>query len=319
MNDESRFISLMSDYGFKVTFADESDTLFLKKVLQALIQSDVPIKKVQFLRNEFVGLTEVARGGLYDMACEDERGRTFIVEMQLGAYKYFIQRTKFYAFQKFNTLVKKGEYYFNDLTPIYCVGFVAKSIFPNSKEYYHYGTLKNQKGEEMDDQITHVIVEISKFDKQLHELQSDLDKIIYIMKNSEALQILEQLPKVLNEDWIAQAMQKLDNSQMTPEQRENFEVMLARNASIIYMEKEEKERMRKEVKEEVREKVEVEVREKVEVEVREKVEVEVREKVEVEVREKVEVEMAKKLKELGSEIHIIIEATGLSEEEIKAL
>jgi len=75
MNDESRFISLMSDYGFKVTFADESDTLFLRKALQALIQSDVPIKKVQFIRNDFVGLTEVARGGLYDLACEDERGR----------------------------------------------------------------------------------------------------------------------------------------------------------------------------------------------------------------------------------------------------
>lgn len=58
MENEQKFISLLSDYGFKVTFADESNTLFLKKALQALIQCETPIKKIQFLSNEFVGLTE---------------------------------------------------------------------------------------------------------------------------------------------------------------------------------------------------------------------------------------------------------------------
>ena len=130
MENEKKFISLLSDYGFKVAFADESNTLFLRKALQALIKSKTPIKKVQFLRNEFVGITEESRGGVFDLVCEDEKQRTFIVEMQLGYYKHFIQRAKFYAFQKFNTLVEKGEYKFDNLTPIYCIGFLAKGIFP---------------------------------------------------------------------------------------------------------------------------------------------------------------------------------------------
>ena len=162
MKEKSKFISLLSDYGFKVVFADESDTTFLRRALQALIQSDVPIKKVTFLKNEFVGLTGEARGGVYDLVCEDTKKNIFIVEMQLGHYKYFIQRTKFYAFQKFNTMVEKGEYRFHNLRPIYCIGFLAKPIFHKSKEYYHFGRLKNQKGEEMDNQISHVIVEIAK-------------------------------------------------------------------------------------------------------------------------------------------------------------
>lgn len=45
MENEKKFISLLSDYGFKVTFADESNTLFLRKALQALIKSETPIKK----------------------------------------------------------------------------------------------------------------------------------------------------------------------------------------------------------------------------------------------------------------------------------
>ena len=241
-----KFISLLSDYGFKVAFADESNTLFLRRALQALIKSDIPIKKVQFLRNEFVGITKDSRSGVFDLICEDEQQRTFIVEMQLGYYKHFMQRAKFYAFHRFNTLVEKGEYRFDNLTPIYCIGFLAQGIFPKSKEYYHFGRLKNQKGEELDPQITHIIIEINKFEKKESDIQSDLDKLIYIMKNLEHIKGLDQLPKFLTEDWIEQAMSKVDKSQMTPDQRMYFEMMLAKNGSIIQMMQEENQQIAEE-------------------------------------------------------------------------
>jgi len=250
MKNEKKFISLLSDYGFKVAFADESNTLFLRRALQALIKSDIPIKKVQFLRNEFVGITKDSRSGVFDLICEDEQQRTFIVEMQLGYYKHFMQRAKFYAFHRFNTLVEKGEYRFDNLTPIYCIGFLAQGIFPKSKEYYHFGRLKNQKGEELDPQITHIIIEINKFEKKESDIQSDLDKLIYIMKNLEHIKGLDQLPKFLTEDWIEQAMSKVDKSQMTPDQRMHFEMMLAKNGSIIQMMQEEKQQIAEEAKEE---------------------------------------------------------------------
>ncbi len=256
MENEKKFISLLSDYGFKAAFADESNTLFLRRALQALIKSKTPIKKVKFLRNEFVGITEDARGGIFDLVCQDEKQRTFIVEMQLGYYKHFIQRAKFYAFQRFNTLVEKGKYQFDNLTPIYCIGFLAKGIFPKSKEYYHFGRLMNQKGEELDQQITHIIVEINKFEKKEDDIQSDLDKLIYIMKNLENIKGVDQLPKFLTEDWIEQAMKKLDKSQMTPDQRMHYEMMLAKNATIIEILKEnERKKIAKETAKETAKKM----------------------------------------------------------------
>ncbi len=243
MKNDSKFISILSDYGFKLTFADESDTTFLRRALQALIQSDHSIEKVQFLTNEFIGLTGEARGGVYDLICEDEKGNTFIVEMQLSFYKHYIQRAKFYAFHRFNTLVEKGDYRFDNLTPIYCIGFLAKSIYPNSQQYYHYGTLKNQVGEDLDKQITHIIVEIDKFDKPIEAITTDLDKLIFLMKNEEYIQQINELPPVLSEDWIKIAMNKLDKGKMTPDQRMHFEMMLARNASILQIEEEEKRRV----------------------------------------------------------------------------
>lgn len=280
MKEQPRFISLLSDYGFKAVFADESDTKFLKKALQALIQSEIPIETVEFLRNDFVGLTEEARGGVYDLICCDEKKRTFIVEMQLGHYKYFIQRAKFYAFQKFNTMVEKGKYRFDNLTPIYCIGFLAESIYHKSDEYYHFGRLKNQKGEEMDDQISHVMVEIAKFEKQESEIKTDLDKLIYLMKNLETIEGADQLPKFLTEDWIEQAIEKLDKSKMSSDQRMQYEMMMARNASIIEILKEqEKEEVAKETIQKT----------------------------------------AQKLKKLGVATKIIVESTGLTSKEIEQL
>ena len=96
-NDNERFISILSDYGFKVTFGNESDTRFLRRALQALIESPVAIREIQFIQNEIQGLTRDSRSGIYDLFCTDEKGNNLIVEMQLGKYPEFIQRMKFYA------------------------------------------------------------------------------------------------------------------------------------------------------------------------------------------------------------------------------
>ncbi len=238
MRKPSTFISFLSDYGFKVTFGDESDTLFLRKSLQALIGMEAPVQQVTFLSNEFVGLTKEGRSGLYDLICEDEHGNTFIVEMQLGRYKNFMQRLKFYAFQKFSTLVNQGDFIYKDLKKIYCIAFLEKNIFPESKEYYHYGTLQNQNGEEMDSQITYLIVEISKFEKRKSEVATDLEKLIYIMKNLENFKDGKELPEFAGEGWISRAIEKLHNGRMTAEQRMFYAMTIAREAAKEQMWKE---------------------------------------------------------------------------------
>ncbi|HEX8426844.1 hypothetical protein [Hymenobacter sp.] len=56
--DDQHFIPLISGYGFKVTFGNEANSLFLRRALQALIQSDTAIEQVTFLPNELSRLTK---------------------------------------------------------------------------------------------------------------------------------------------------------------------------------------------------------------------------------------------------------------------
>ena len=115
------------------------------------------------------------------------------------------------------------------------------------------------------------------------------------MTKSEIKEIMDQLPKSLTEDWIEQAIAKFDKSKMSIDQRADFEIMLAKNASIIQMQKEEKERIRKEAEEQGK-KISEKRGEK-----------------------RKALEIGKKLKEFGIEAEIIMEATGLTLKEIEQL
>ena len=232
-NDKKRFISILSDYGFKATFGNEANTTFLKKALQALIDSPVPIKSVSFVKNEISAITLDSRSGIYDIACVDENENHFIVEMQLSDYPEFIQRMKFYAFHRFNTLVKKGEYKFENLPKIYCIGFLANNIFPQIKDYHNNSALKNGKNEIIDDQMTFITVELAKFKKQLIDIQTDLDKLIYTMKNLHTVTKASQFPKFWNEEWLKKAISEVDLRAMTPEQKLSYEMTLSANALAI--------------------------------------------------------------------------------------
>ncbi len=270
----------------------------MRKSLQAILKSKEEIRNIKFLSNELIGLTRDSRSSLFDLLCEDEHGRSFIVEMQLGPYKDYVQRSKFYAFLRFNTLVKRGDFKFEGLTPIYCISFLAHRIFPESEHYYHHGTLKNQYGENLDDQITHIFLEIDKFNKTESELSTNLDKLLYMMKHQEILEKMKELPEVLSEDWIRQALEKFDTRKMSPEQQMFFHMMLAKNGSILAMEDEKKRRIAEE-KKQIRLEAEKEGIEQGMMEEKRNI--------------------AKKLLEKGLDINFVAESTGLSVQEIEEL
>jgi predicted transposase/invertase (TIGR01784 family) len=232
-NNHERFISILSDYGFKVTFGNESDTRFLKKALQALIKSPVAIKEVTFVQNEMKGLSADGRGGIYDIACTDENGNYFIVEMQLSIYPEFIQRLKFYALYRFNTFVKKGQYTFENLPKIYCIGILADNIFSDIDDYHNIAVLKNEKGELIDDQMSFITVELEKFDLEEVDCQTDLQKLIFTMKNLGKISEPTQFPEFWNEEWLNIAIKELDTRALTPEEHLIYEMTIAKNAVIV--------------------------------------------------------------------------------------
>ena len=234
--DDQIFIPIISDYGFKATFGNEANTLFLRKALQALIKSDVAIREVKFDKNTFEGITQDGRSGIFDLACIDENGNHFIVEMQYGDAPNFVQRMKFYSLHKFNAMVKKGKFDYSILEKIYCVGILANNV--NLYEDYHnVSNLRNEKGELIDEQMTFVTVELDKFTLQEIDCQTDLQKLIYTMRTIHTVTQPTQFPQFWNEEWLKVAIDELDSRKMTPDEKASLEILIARNAEAVNKEK----------------------------------------------------------------------------------
>jgi len=225
------YISIISDYGFRATFGNDADSLFLRTALQALIKSATPIREVKFDKNAFEGLTIDSRSGIFDLSCTDENGSQFIVEMQLGDAPNFVHRMKFYALHKFNTVVEKGEFDYANLPKIYAVAILEKSILPTA-HFHTVANLRSEQGEIIDSQMTFILVELAKFKKQVVEIESDLDKLVYTMKTLHTAQPT-QYPAFWNEEWLKRAIDELDTRKMTAEERAYFARVTAANAEAV--------------------------------------------------------------------------------------
>jgi predicted transposase/invertase (TIGR01784 family) len=230
------FIPIISDYGFKATFGNETDTLFLRKALQVLIKSETLIQEVKFDKNAFEALTIDSRSGIFDLSCVDEKGNQFVVEMQLGYAPYFVQRMKFYALHKFNVMVEKGKFDYEKLPKLYAIAFLEKNIL-STTNFHTIANLRSEQGELIDTQMSFITIELAKFDKQVTDIQTDLDKLIYTMKTLHRTTETSQYPSFWNEDWLKRAIDELDTRKMTPEERASFARITAANAEAVKAEK----------------------------------------------------------------------------------
>lgn len=129
-------------------------------------------KEVKFDKNTFEGITQDGRSGIFDLAWTDENGSHFIVEMQFGHARYFIQHMKFYALHKFNAM-ERGKFNYGTLTKIYCVAILANNILPYNV-FHTLANLRNEKAELFDDQMTFFTVELDKFTLQEADCQTGL-------------------------------------------------------------------------------------------------------------------------------------------------
>lgn len=94
---EERYISLLTDFGFKRIFGTDPNKDLLINFLNSLFNGEEVIKDVRYLNSENVGDVYTERKAIFDVYCENERGEKFIVEMQNAYQTFFKDRSLFYS------------------------------------------------------------------------------------------------------------------------------------------------------------------------------------------------------------------------------
>lgn len=188
---EERYISLLTDFGFKRIFGTKPNKDLLIDFLNSLFNGEQVVKDVTFLNSEHVGDVHTDRKAIFDVYCENEKGEKFIVEMQNAYQTYFKDRSLYYATFPIREQAQKGEGWSYKLKHVYVVALLnydmSDPAFSDDTINHDIGLLDKQTHRVFNDKLTFKYVEISKFNKRIEELKTNYDKWLFVLQNLSRL------------------------------------------------------------------------------------------------------------------------------------
>ena len=221
---EERYISLLTDFGFKRIFGTKPNKDLLINFLNSLFEGFQVIKDVKYLNSEHVGDVFAERKAIFDVYCENERGEKFIVEMQNAYQKYFKDRSLFYSTFPIREQAPKGADWNFKLEHVYTVALLnfdlEEEAFDQDDINHDVGLLDKKTHKVFNDKLSFKYVEIAKFDKTEDELVTLYDKWLYVLKN---LSRLDKRPAALKEKVFTKLFEEAEIARFTRTDLKDYE------------------------------------------------------------------------------------------------
>ena len=205
---EERYISLLTDFGFKRIFGTAINKDLLICFLNSLFAGKQVVKDVSYLNTEHVGDVYTDRKAIFDVYCEGENGEKFIVEMQNAYQTYFKDRSLFYSTFPIREQAALLNFDMNE------------EAFEKEKIRHSVQLCDTATHKVFYDKLEFIYVEIAKFNKSLEELETLYDKWLYALKN---LYKLTQRPKELCDKVFDRLFEEAEIAKFTPQELREYE------------------------------------------------------------------------------------------------
>jgi predicted transposase/invertase (TIGR01784 family) len=216
-----RYISLLTDFGFKRIFGTEPNKRLLIDFLNTLLPAQHRIQDVDFKNNEHLGSTPLDRKAIFDIYCQAESGERFVVEIQKAKQNFFKDRSVYYATFPIQEQAIKGDWDF-ELSAVYTIG-ILDFIFDDHKNdpnLLHTVELKNQRGDVFYDKLKFIYIELPKFTKNLSQLKTHFDKWLFLFRH---LADLTDRPISLQDDIFNELFEIAEISQFSTTEQANYQ------------------------------------------------------------------------------------------------
>ncbi len=277
---KEKYINPFTDYGFKRLFGEEPNKDLLLDFLNELLRDEEgQITELSYLPNENLPISVGDRKAVFDIYCTNEIGEKFIVEMQKAEQKFFKDRTVFYSTFPIQEQAKNQGRTWN---------FELKSV-------YTIGIL-DFEFEESDKNKYHHNVKLTEqetkkvFYDKLHYIYLEMPKFTKTEDELETrfekwmfilknLAKLDRIPSKLKENIFLKLFEAAEISRLTPEEYKQYQASVNAYRDIFNIQNTAFEKGEKKAK----------------------------------------IEVAKNLLKEGIDISVIINVTGLTEEEINRL
>ncbi len=221
----SKFLDPKNDVAFKKIFGTEKNKDILIHFLNDMLifKEHQPIVDVTFLKTIQDPDIAVLKSSIVDILCKDQVGNYYIVEMQVAQEKGFEKRAQYYASKAYVAQAPVGAVY-HELKEIIFFAIADFTMFPNKKAYKSDHVILDKHTHENDlKDFSFTFLELSKFNKKIHELESMTDKWAYFFKHAE-----DTFPKDLNQiigqdQIIERAFDELDRFSWSEEEMRTYD------------------------------------------------------------------------------------------------
>ena len=231
-------INPFSDYGWKRIFGSEVSKDLIISFLNEVIQQEV-IVDITFRNVEMLGLKQDQRRAVFDIFCENEKGEVFICEMQKSRQKYFSDRVLYYAsfaIQQQSMIIKEKlekepdekirKRWNYHISKVYVVCVLNYVMDPSHPEKYRWDIVRMDRELKVpfSETLNEIYLEMPKFVLPLRLCDTFYKKWLYVLNNIE---IMERLPKELNNQIFRKLKIIVEVASMTPNQRFEYELSLS--------------------------------------------------------------------------------------------
>lgn len=224
---EERYISLLTDFGFKRIFGTAMNKELLICFLNSLFDGKQVVKDVKYLNAENVGDVYTDRKAIFNVYCEGENGEKFIVEMQNAYQTYFKDRSLFYSTFPIREQAPKGKDWDFNLNHIYTIALLNFNMndeaFDKENILHHVQLCDTATHRVFYDKLEFIYVEIAKFNKSLDELETLYDKWLFALKN---LYKLNERPKALRDKVFDRLFEEAEIARFTKEELREYEASI---------------------------------------------------------------------------------------------
>jgi predicted transposase/invertase (TIGR01784 family) len=212
-----RYLDPKADMTFKRVFGEHPD--LVRSFLNALLPLDEgqEIEEIEYLSPEMVPETPWNKFSIVDVRCRDNRGRQFIVEMQMVWSAEFKRRVLFNASKAYVRQLGRSQN-FELLQPVYSLNIVNDLFEPDLQGYYHYYQLVHAEHSDKVIEGLHIVfVELPKYDPQTY--QEKKMKVLWLRFLTEIDEKTRQVPEeLLDSPEIQKAVTVVEESAFTEAQ-----------------------------------------------------------------------------------------------------
>ena len=217
-----KYLDPKNDVVFKKIFGQHPNILmsFLNSMLP--LAEGHEIVELEYLSPEMIPETFLEKFTSVDVRCRDSRGRQFLVEMQMNWTTAFKQRVLFNASKAYVTQAEKG-FEYSHLKPVYALNLINQNYLPESPDYYHhYAVVHLQDNHEKLDGLEFVFVELPKFkSKNITEKRLQVLWLRFLTEiNEQAERISDEL---LENPEIQQAINFVYEASLSKEEKDLYD------------------------------------------------------------------------------------------------